>query len=175
MPSSRPQARHALTALTAGPIALSAAGCGVLGGLIGPEHVRDASVAVTTASTADIFILAVGDCLDIEAMDRAAKEYTSLPVVPCSEPHTGEVYAERVLSDDEYPDGFPGGEAVASVANEFCRGEFEAFVGTAHRESVLDYWHFWPTELSWAEGDRVVQCVVESVEPVTGTLEGAGI
>jgi hypothetical protein len=174
--TSRPRARRSLAVLAAGPVALSLTGCGVVDRVLPPEEPdRDASGEVTAASDADIFAVALGDCLDMSAMRPEAEEFTSLPIVPCSKPHTGEVYAELTLSDDDYPDEFPGAKAIASVADEFCLEEFEPFVGATYEDSVLDYWQFWPTKLSWAEGDRVLQCVVESAEPVTGTLEGAGI
>ncbi len=176
MTTSRPPARRSLAVLAVGPVALSLAGCGVVDRFVAPDEPEsDASGAVTASSDADIFAVTLGDCLDIADLDSEAEQFTSLPIVPCSKPHTGEVYAELALSDDDYPAGFPGDKAIASVADEFCLAEFEPFVGATYADSVLDYWQFWPTKRGWAEGDRIVQCVVESAEPVTGTLEGAGL
>ncbi|AEG45333.1 septum formation family protein [Isoptericola variabilis] len=176
MSTSRPRALRALAALVAAPIALALAGCGAVDGLLGPgDPERDENGEVTTAADADIFSVTLGDCLDTAAMDPDAEEFMSLPVVPCSEPHTGEVDAETTLSDADHPDGFPGDEAIAEEADAFCLERFELFVGLAYEDSALDFWQFWPTEESWAEGDRLVQCVVESLEPVTGTLEGSGL
>lgn len=145
-------------------IALS--GCSLLGGADEPE--RDESGDVTEASDADAFSIRVGDCL--ESMDWGGGEMSTVPVIPCAEPHESEVYAAVDLPDGD----FPGAEAVDTQSGEFCYGEFQGFVGVAWEDSEFEYGYLAPTEQSWGQGDREVLCVVWDPAGLTsGTLAGA--
>ena len=75
------------------------------------------------------------------------------------------------LAEGEYP----GEEAVKADADATCIPEFANFIGLAYEESVLDYWPLYPTEGSWASGDREVLCIAwdPSGAKLTGTLAGA--
>lgn len=111
--------------------------------------------------------LEVGQCLPfIEWED----EVSELPVVPCDQPHTDEVY---LIFDA--PDGdFPGDDALQSIASERCETAFGDFVGLPYMESELDMYWFVPTQMSWNRAnDRAIQCIAFSYEDVTGTLRGA--
>ncbi|RPF19800.1 septum formation family protein [Myceligenerans xiligouense] len=133
------------------------------------EAPRDENGEITEASDADAMSVEIGDCLDIAELENQAT-FTDLPVMPCDEEHTGEIYAEKDLANGEYP----GEKDVTAEADTFCEGEFEAFVGVPYSESELYFWSFYPTEASWQQEDRTVQCVLESEKPVTDTLEGVG-
>ncbi|WP_435736898.1 septum formation family protein [Cellulosimicrobium sp. PMB13] len=156
-------------ALLLGLAVLGTSACGLLPG---SEPVRDDSGAITEADTdADVFSLTVGDCTtDPEDVGTEAAEVTTVPVVPCAEPHDNEVYASTMLPDGDYP----GEDAVLESADTHCYDAFAGFVGTAYEDSVYDYWPMYPTSESWAQGDREVLCLVYhgELEPVTGTLEG---
>lgn len=111
--------------------------------------------------------LEVGQCLPfIEWED----EVFELPIVPCDQPHTDEVY--EIF---DAPDGdFPGDDQLQSVASERCETAFGEFVGTPYADSVLDMYWFVPTEASWKRmDDRTIQCIAFSYDEVTGTLRGA--
>lgn len=142
-------------------LALSACGAG--------DAQRDeASGEITEAAEADVFTIQVGDCLNLAEM-ASATEVESLPTVPCGEEHDGEVYAETRLKGDEYP------ADIDTQADEFCYGAFSTFVGMDYETSTLDYGPLTPSTDSWDQGDRVVQCILMSAEPVTGSLEGAAV
>ncbi|MEX1126442.1 MAG: septum formation family protein [Acidimicrobiia bacterium] len=74
--------------------------------------------------------------------------------VDCTEPHDAEVYS--VLT---YPaEAYPGDDDLWSWADGRCLLEFERTTGEEWVESDLDYWWFYPSESSWEDGDRTIQC-----------------
>jgi len=155
--------RPLLPALGAGLLLLSLTAC-----LGAGDPKRDAASGdITEAADADVLALRVGDCLVMS--DVAEGLVDSVPTVPCSDPHDGEVYAEKVLAGDALP------ADADDQADEFCVTEFESFVGLPYADSVLSMAVLRPTEDSWDAGDRTVQCIVHAVEDVTGSLAGAGV
>ncbi len=113
--------------------------------------------------------LEVGDCLPLV-------EYTDddvifdLPVVPCEQPHTDEIYLIFDVEDGEFPGGRrPGRHGVGPAASRR-----ESYVGVSYDVSELDFYYYQPTKSSWNHAsDRTVQCILFSYEEVTGTLKGA--
>lgn len=169
-----------LAAVSAAAVSLTLlSGCGLLEELTssGDAPRDEPGGEITAAAEADAFEVLKGDCIDLEAMAgygdaSAGEEYEveTVPVVPCDEPHTGEVFAELVMDTDEYP----GDEGIATTFDEWCYGEFEKFVGISYDESVYGYTGFYPTQQTWDMlDDRTLQCIVSAEEPVTGTLKGA--
>ncbi|HEY0216606.1 MAG TPA: septum formation family protein [Cellulomonas sp.] len=158
--------RCALAVLSVASV-VAVAGCSMLGG--SDDAKRDESSGeVTEAADADVFSLAVGDCLDLSDFEET--EVETLPVVPCSDPHDSEVYAEQELTGDEIPTDLD------TQADQICYDAFAPFVGIAYEESQLGYSYLAPTSVSWDQGDRNVQCIVSHLtEQVTSTLEGSGI
>jgi len=135
------------------------------------EPVRDAESGQVTESAddVDVFAIRVGDCLNTSAL-TGETELESVPVVPCDEPHEDEIY----YAFDSEASEFPGTDGLAAEADETCIAEFESFVGIAWEESALEYWPMYPSDQSWANGDREIICVVyDPAELVTGTLAGA--
>lgn len=113
--------------------------------------------------------LTVGDCIPL--IDYGDKGVYEVPVVPCDQPHTDEVYF--VFDAAEEPE-FPGDDALETEAITRCEAEFETFVGTTYAESELDYYYYTPTKRSWTMShDRAIQCVLFSYEDVTGSLAGS--
>lgn len=175
MAAARPRSVRSL-ALGAGLLAsaLLLTGCSAI---FGPQEAqRDTPDGeVTAASDANVFSLQVGDCVYQDESDAAAEEHASLPVVPCAEPHNGEIYAEVELDEGE----FPGDTKVQELAVDYCYEQFADFVGLSYDESTLFLWPMFPSKDSWeVQGDRVVQCFIgheSSTETVTGSLKDAGI
>ena len=118
------------------------------------------------ATDADVSVLSlqVGSCLN-DVDQPIAQELTEIPAVPCEEPHQSEVYAEVLVEEAS----FPGIDAVTAFAIERCEAEFERFVGLPYAESTLSFHYYYPTQNSWAIGDRSVFCVL--YDPA-GTSEG---
>jgi len=129
--------------------------------------VRDGDTGeVTQGGDIDVFTLHVGDCFS----DSAQDEVSDVPVVPCTEAHDDEVFAEFDMPDGD----FPGKDAFDSAASEQCDPEFAAFVGTEYTDSDLEYFTITPTADGWDQlGDRVVQCAVyDPSGRTTGSLKG---
>lgn len=127
----------------------------------------ESSGEITSSSDSDVFQLKVGDCLDLSSQGDSSS-VSSLPVTPCSEPHDSEIYAEYTFTDTSFP------EDVDSRTQEFCLTEFPTFVGMDYESSELEITYLVPSESSWADGDRVSQCiVVDSVGGLTATMKGA--
>ena len=111
--------------------------------------------------------LEVGDCL---GESPTVEEAFSVETVPCSEPHSEEIYAVVTLPEGD----FPGDEAIVTQAEDVCVAEFEGFVGLSHAESVLEFNYAWPLEEGWDAGERGVVCSVSDPDgDTTGTLAGA--
>jgi Septum formation len=120
----------------------------------------------TVPEDVDVYKLEVGDCF----AEVPEEDVFTVPVVPCSEPHSEEVFAVVSLPEGD----FPGDDAINAQADELCIAEFKSFVGLSHEESVLDFSYFYPSEESWLDGDRVVTCTIyDPGEEVTGSLRGA--
>lgn len=148
--------------------ALVLSGCALLGG--GPADAeRDADGAVVASQEASVFSLDVGDCLN--TADLASGELDAIPTLPCAEPHDSEIYAEILLTGDEWP----GLDSVDTQVDDFCYAQFPGFVGVSYQESVLYYITVTPTQTSWEQADdRIGQCIViDDDGGVTGSLRGA--
>ncbi|MFD2797186.1 septum formation family protein [Promicromonospora vindobonensis] len=153
-----------------GPIALPTPEIGDQAGST-DEPTSSSDPAATTG--AEIPDLAVGDCFDTAATSGQTTLYR-IPVVPCTTAHGGEIYAETTAPDSLAKNGeTPTQQELWDAADAYCYPEFTKFVGLRWAKSELQYWPIAPSEQSWAEGDRRILCVVESEEPVTGSLEGA--
>lgn len=112
-----------------------------------------------------VFSLEVGQCIDSET---GSGEVGSVPVVECSQPHEGEIFALPQL-----PDGaFPGAEAIEEAAQEQCAGSaYTDYVGLPYQESEFQVTFLLPTEQSWGDGDREIACIVQNEEP--GSVRGS--
>jgi Septum formation len=112
--------------------------------------------------------LEVGDCL---AESSEAETFT-VTTVPCSEPHSHEVFASVDLPEGDGE--FPGYQAIDAEAEQLCIAQFEGFVGLPYEQSELKIRFMTPSEQSWLAGDRVVYCAVyDTAGEVSGSLRGA--
>lgn len=131
---------------------------------------RDSSGAIVDEGTIDAFSLRIGDCFnDIGSGD----EVSSVPGVPCSEPHDYETYAVFDVDVTE----FPGDEEMSTLAFDACMGRFEGYVGKDYETSSLDITSMFPSQQSWQEDDREVVCAVYDMnaEKLTGSTQGKGL
>ena len=134
------------------------------------EAGRDDSGAIVDAGSMDVFQLRVGDCFDdTDNLD----EISSLPAVPCSEPHDNEAYARFDMTIPEYPQG----DGMFEMAYDACLDRFEPFVGRDYESSNLDIMTLYPTIESWRQNDREVICAVYDLDAdkLVGTVKGLGI
>ncbi len=130
----------------------------------------------TTLTTADQwFGLSLGDCVDsfdsrTDPQDLLIEQPT---VVPCSDPHYGEVYAIAEITGDAAPDD----ATFALQSREVCTGQlFTTYVGgDGFAASELYYDVLYPAERSWDNGTHQMVCLlVEKGESTTGSLRGSG-
>ena len=80
-----------------------------------PETTTTVAPETTVAGPqdADVFSLAVGDCLVEETPDG---EVQSLPVVPCDQPRASEIYYLHMIEGDS----LPGPDEMESIASDEC-------------------------------------------------------
>ena len=149
----------ALATVTLAGLAL--AGCSLLPGGGGDPKTNDEEVGD------DVFSMEVGDCLNDADTDGVV---STVPIVECSSPHDSEVYEAGDVPDGDFPDD----EALTTAAEQICGPSFDAFIGLGYEESLYDYSYYFPTEESWAAGDREVLCVAfaDDASKITGTLSG---
>ena len=156
-------------------LAYAVVGLGVVGYTVMTNADRDESGAIVDGGNVDAFSMRLGDCFDNThsfASDQGG-EVTTLPGVPCSEPHDNEVFA---IFDVDY-NAFPGDEPMAEIAFDQCLERFEGFVGLEYESSVLDITALYPSATSWAQDDREVICAIFDMngEKRTGSAKDTAI
>ena len=151
-------------------------GLGVVGYNVSMQADRDASGAIIEQGNVDAFTIRLGDCFnntDSLGTDESG-EVSSLPGVPCSEPHDNEVYAVFDVTFGS----FPGDEQMADAAFEQCLARFEDFVGTTYDVSTLDITALYPSGQSWKmQNDREVVCAIYDMNggKLTGSSKDSAI
>lgn len=151
-------------------------GLGVVAYNVATQADRDMSGAIVSGGNVDAFQMRIGDCFNDTGalgMDEAG-EVSSLPGVPCADPHDNEVYA--VFDVDL--ESFPGDESMGEMAFAHCLEHFQGFVGIVYEESVLDITALYPSDQSWsAQDDREVVCAVYDMNDnkLTGSVKDSAI
>jgi hypothetical protein len=165
-----PPRRTVRAALVVGVLAAALAGCTATEGGPQPSPTATHASGGAHASAMDI---RVGDCLD-DATTGATTSTAS--IVPCSGPHDSEAFADLTLTGSAYP----GDDAVQADAQKGCQGDaFADFIGIPSDDSTLQISYYFPTEDSWAGGDRTVTCTVYAIDEsgatakTTGTLQNS--
>ena len=113
--------------------------------------------------------LRVGDCFDLK--DPDAEEVGDVAAHPCTEAHEYEVFYVGLLAEGPYP----GQEALTEFVIDNCEPAFGAYVGTAYLDSQLDFSWLYPSDESWNDGDRSVQCAAYDPRNnrLTSSLKGS--
>lgn len=130
---------------------------------------RDDSGAVVSPGPASVFELQVGDCM-LSEEGAIVEEVLEIPLVPCSEPHTHEVYGFA-----EHPEGpYPGAAAIEVFAEQQCVGSYSDYVGVELSESLYYFTYIFPSVSTWNdESDRQIVCFVVSRETLlTASVKG---
>jgi hypothetical protein len=108
----------------------------------------------------------VGDCVS-EPFDPT--------VVPCDQPHQGEVYA--ILNVDTDSGDRPSGRRLQDFAAEPCRARFEPYVGRSVDETSLYTLAEPASGDEWAFGAKYILCIVvqdPEYSDLTGSVKGSG-
>ena len=135
------------------------------------EADRDSTGAIVGAGNVGAFQVQVGDCFDDASSFE--DEVSSLPGVPCSEPHDNEAFAVFDLTIATYPeDG-----AMADLVLDSCMQRFDSFVGRDYESSSLDIATLFPSAESWSQNDREVICAVYDMNAskLVGSAKGRGL
>lgn len=134
------------------------------------EADRDSTGAIVGEGSVDAFQVRVGDCFDDSS---SLDEISSLPGVPCSDPHDNEAFAVFDVSVTTYP----GDDAMGELANTSCIERFETFVGKDYESSTLDVFTMYPSTDSWTQNDREVVCAVYDMNAakLVGSAKGRSL
>ncbi|MEO6606152.1 MAG: septum formation family protein [Aeromicrobium sp.] len=122
---------------------------------------RDDTGTVTEAGRVDATKVQVGDCVKDD--DLVGETNYSINVIPCTDAHLFEAYANFDLPSGSYP----GDDVVSSQAEDGCTKRFQSYIGTSYDESDLDVTFLYPIKSSWRI-DKGVTCLVTD-----GTTKGS--
>ncbi|GAA2408008.1 hypothetical protein GCM10010420_40190 [Streptomyces glaucosporus] len=141
-------------------LAVGATGCG--------ELIDDAKEgAKKVARQRSVFSLKPGDCYNPNGKATEGEAF-AIEVVPCDEPHQGQVVGEFKLDKGGE---FPGEEAIWAIADERCPVEAGKFApDTWALPEGVGIFYYTPTQESWATGDRAVSCTYTKE---SGTFTGS--
>ena len=105
----------------------------------------------------------LGDCTD-----QIPEGVTlTVRVLPCDQPHEGEVYATFELSGDDYP----GAGEIERLALGGCQREAVAALPPDDK-TLYDLVYLAPSAQTWDRGDRTVSCVLSDPtgKPLVGSV-----
>ncbi|QIP85518.1 hypothetical protein GLX30_17410 [Streptomyces sp. Tu 2975] len=140
-------------------------------GAVGCSEVVDGAKdgAKKVARQRSVFSLDPGDCYNPNGKATEG-EAVAIEVVPCAEPHQGEVVGEFTLDDAKT---FPGNDAIWAIADERCPVEAQKFSpDTWALPKGVEIFYYTPTSESWATGDRAVSCsYTQEAGKLTGSLK----
>jgi hypothetical protein len=125
-----------------------------------------------------VFKVSVGDCIVPPTAIKA--ELTSVTVVPCSAPHTQEVFADVTYgalgtATTTASSAYPGVDVLETFANGACLQQFAGYVGVDYRYSTLYYTYMLPSARSWSANppDRTIVCLITTTgRQLTASVKG---
>lgn len=131
------------------------------------------ALLVVLAGCAGYRELDAGQCLP-DGAGVVGTRAQAPPTVPCSEPHRYEVFARRDL--DPPSDRWPGDDLVELNARRLCGLAVRDATGSgaADLPDGVKVVQVRPTERSWRDGDREVECLFQWDRPTTDRLLRAG-
>lgn len=125
----------------------------------GTDEAPKTSIETTAVAPTE---LVTGDCLvGIVIGRRQQIEIESVSVVDCSGRHDLEVFNQFELTPEmvrsEDMNVYPGRGRVETAASIGCN---DALAATGIDTDLLGAISLWPSDKSWAEGDRTVACAI---------------
>jgi hypothetical protein len=170
LPMPYRRTRIAVLALVLIGVGGTISGCAFINSVIHPKPVF---ATPTPQATADVFSLAVGQCVERPSADAPL---ATIRTVDCSTAHNGELFGSFTLTGSSYS----GDLTVKSESIAGCESRFAVFAGITYAKSTrLSFWWLAPNARSWKGGDRQVSCFIEKLAadggPIknTGSLKGA--
>lgn len=116
--------------------------------------------------------LKVGDCFD--SPTTLGQTVTDIQHHPCTETHTGEVFAVVTNPADSHA-VYPNEDARQTFIVGACTQPFADYVGSSIATTTLDVRFFTPTVDGWTNGDRSFTCYVSHTDdsPFTSSVKGS--
>lgn len=111
-----------------------------------------------------VFRLSPGECINL-----APNASSAVQLVPCAQPHDGEVFAAFALAGR----GWPGRAAVRARARAGCMSRLGSYLNPQLATATLAQFYIYPSPGAWAAGERRVICEVRSTQgKLTGSVRG---
>ncbi|MDR1212894.1 MAG: septum formation family protein [Propionibacteriaceae bacterium] len=152
--------------LAAGLAALGLAGLLASCSLFNTSANRGEDGDIVSGGGLDVFSISVGDCFIVPNDDTVSE----IAALPCSQAHDAEFTAKfdvSITSFDEYD--------IRAEAEEYCEAVMYSYVGPNWEEAGFDYSWLSPTEGSWGNGDREVDCFAYTMDVnLTSSVQGMG-
>jgi hypothetical protein len=125
---------------------------------------RDSATGeITESGDVSAFSLKVGDCVSDLELSEAV---TSVPGVPCDQPHEAEVFAIFNLPEGDYP----AEEELFEQAETRCSDRLAIYAPDAMNDQSLQLSYIYPLEQGWP-ADREVVCFAGSPDGgLTGSI-----
>jgi hypothetical protein len=139
---------------------------------------RSSTGEINKAGQLAVSDLRPGDCYDLPgdtaSFDPAASGDRAIRVAqakPCTEPHPYEVFYAGTIDSATYPTD----TELRAWTESNCGPAFDAYIGKAYADSVLDVYTNFPSEAGWTKGSRDMQCSVADplLKPLTSSLKGS--
>jgi hypothetical protein len=126
-------------------------------GIAGEDNsTRDESGQIVVSGEVGAFVTKLGDCL--ESLPDG-KSVSTVPGVPCGEPHHWQVYHKEESSLSDFDEAL-----IVEEANRICSSALENIVPKLSEAQFEIYEdsdgsYFAPTATSWEKGDRTIDCL----------------
>jgi Septum formation len=108
----------------------------------------------------------VGDCLTEIPDDTRV---LTVQTVECEETHAGEVFAVLLMPEGDLPS-----QAAIDTYADKCSPKLASYSPAAMEIDSVQMYVLYPTEGTWAQGDRAVTCIATLDPPRTSSIKGAG-
>jgi hypothetical protein len=137
--------------------------------VVGHDVHRDSTGAPTSSGPVTLKDVRAGDCASTLPLGT---HVVTVDVLPCDEPHLGEVY----LTFDFAPGTYPGEPEVRRLTSGRCQAALPEYVGATPGATGYNIVFVKPSATSWSHGTRHVVCMLvrPSHERMTGSAKGAG-
>ena len=124
---------------------------------------RDSSGEITKSGDVKVTDMRVGDCfIDIPNVTDETIQLSTVKAIPCSEPHSWQVFHKSNVMLEEY-----SLDALTEETTRICGDATDALISTLNDLKFNEYRTAdinisQPTSSSWAKGDRVTTCLIGS-------------
>ena len=133
----------------------------------------DGDKAAAKGENVSTLELQAGQCL--RPPSKPVPELEKVRVLPCTEPHTQEVFAIVQYTNTDKGLDYPGDKTLRDFADGACLEQYEEYVGVPYTDSSLFYTYLLPSPRSWNDrDDRDVMCVITTTgENLTASVKGS--